>query len=265
MTAGEISLNDGAFTATLRWTGSADLNLFVRDPNGRTVSWSSPQIPDGGTLQIDSNTGCETPSDQPVEHIYWTSLMTAITKSGRGTRTAAGATTATAFTLDVGMHSTVVYQAQAALNAGQRYQVGLRVAGDQAYVIDPGAIITPSAQQHASEGGDTVIRYGETLSGTLDDSVYAHFYQFSGSAGDQVEIKVAALTGNLDPILMLRDAADNPLPDGMNDDADAETRDARLVYTLPADGTYVIAVTRYGVRDGTTSGDYQVSLNKRNY
>ncbi|MEO8394291.1 MAG: PPC domain-containing protein, partial [Chloroflexota bacterium] len=76
ITAGEISLASGAFTATLRWSGAADLNLFVRDPNGRTISWSSPQIPDGGDLQIDSNTRCETPSDEPVEHGYWPALIT---------------------------------------------------------------------------------------------------------------------------------------------------------------------------------------------
>ena len=79
--------------------------------------------------------------------------------------------------------------------------------------------------------------------------MYALFYQFSGAAGDAVVIEAARLSGDLDPVLVLHDAADNALPDGENDDATGETRDARLTYTLPADGTYIIAVTRYGVRD----------------
>ena len=73
-----------------------------------------------------------------------------------------------------------------------------------------------------------------------------------------VTISAERLSGNLDPVIVLRDAADRPLPDGMNDDADATTQDARLTYTLPADGTYSIAVTRYGVRNGTTTGDFRV-------
>ncbi len=264
LTAGEISLNDGAFTATLRWTSSADLNLFVRDPNGRTVSWSSPQA-DGGTLQIDSNTRCETPSDQPIEHIYWTQPIDGDYEVWAWDDDGCGRDDNTTFTLDVGMNGTTVYQAQAALAVGQRYGMRLRVTGDQAFVIDPGAVINPSPQQHASEGGDTVIRYGETLGGTIDDTVYAHFYQFSGTAGEQVDVSVKSMSGSLDPILILRDAADNTLPNGVNDDADAATRDSHLTYTLPADGNYVIAVTRYGVRDGTTSGDYQITLNRAGY
>ncbi len=260
LTAGEISLTSGAFTATLRWSGSADLNLFVRDPNGRTVSWSSPQLPDGGTLQIDSNTRCETPSDQPVEHIYWSSLITGDYEVWAWDEDGCGASTSTPFALDVSVNGSSVLEAQDSLRAGQRYQVGLRVTDGQGFVIDPGAIITPSPQQHASEGGDIVIRYGEPLTGTISDDVYALFYQFAGSAGDVVTIRAERVTGNLDPVVVLRDAADHTL--ASNDDADATTPNAALTYTLPAAGTYLVAVTRYGVRDGTTTGDFRVSVGK---
>ena len=66
------------------------------------------------------------------------------------------------------------------------------------------------------------------------------------------------------PLVPARYAGDTTLPNGMNDDADETTRDSRLVYTLPADGQYVIAVTRFGVRDGTTTGDFRLNLNKVN-
>ena len=38
------------------------------------------------------------------------------------------------------------------------------------------------------------------------------------------------------------------------------TRSARLSYTLPDDGSYVIAVTRFGLHSGTTSGDFRLAL-----
>ncbi|MFN8563948.1 MAG: PPC domain-containing protein [Anaerolineae bacterium] len=263
LTAGEISLNAGALTATLRWAGGADLNLFVRDPSGRTVSWSSPQVPSGGVLQIDSNTRCETPSDQPVEHVYWSSLVGGDYEVWAWYEDGCGINVSTEFTLDVRVNGTETLHTVDRLRTGQRYQVGLRVTDDgQGFVIDPGAIINPSPQQRASEGGDSVIRYGEALTGTISSEVYALFYQFAGAAGDQVTISAERLSGNLDPVIVLRDAADRPLPDGMNDDADATTQDARLTYTLPTDGTYSIAVTRYGVRNGTTTGDFRVSVGK---
>lgn len=263
LTAGEISLTAGALTATLRWAGGADLNLFVRDPGGRTVSWSSPQVPSGGILQIDSNTRCETPSDQPVEHVYWSALVGGDYEVWAWYEDGCGVNVSTEFTLDVSVDGSPMLHTADRLRAGQRYQVGLRVTdAGQGFVIDPGAIINPSPQQRASEGGDTVIRYGESLTGTISGEVYALFYQFAGSAGDVVTITAERLSGNLDPVIVLRDAADHALPDGVNDDADAATQDARLTYTLPADGTYIIAVTRYGVRDGTTTGDFRVSVGK---
>ncbi len=266
LTAGEISLTAGAFTATLRWSGNADLNLFVRNPSGRTVSWSSPQIPDGGTLQIDSNTRCETPSDQPVEHAYWSSLIGGDYEVWAWFEDGCGILVGTAFTLDLSINGAPLPQIQDRLLSGQRYSIGLRVTEDgQGFVVDPGAITTPSAQQRASEGGDLVIRYGETLDGMISTEVYALFYQFTGTAGDQIEIRAERTSGDLDPILVLRDAGDTALPNASNDDADATTRDSHLTYTLPADGQYVIAVTRFGVRDGTTTGDFRLSLNRTNY
>jgi len=264
LTAGEIALNEGAFTATLRWASGADLNLFVRDPSGRTVSWSSPQIPDGGTLQIDSNTRCETPSDQPVEHAYWSGLVSGDYEVWAWYEDGCGVNISTEFTLEVQVNGAALPPLQARLQRGQRFGVGLRVTEDgQGFVVDPGTITTPTAQQRASEGGDLVIRYGETLTGTISDEVYAVFYQFSGAAGDVIEIRAERVSGNLDPIILLRDAGDTTLPDGVNDDADGTTQDARLTYTLPADGQYVIAVTRFGVREGTTGGEFRLSLTRR--
>ncbi len=259
ITAGEISLASGVFTATLRWSGGADLNLFVRDPNGRTVSWSSPQVPSGGVLQIDSNTRCETPSDQPVEHSYWPTLVGGDYEVWAWYGDGCGRNISTAFTLEVAVNGSAVLYAEDRLRPGQRYDVGLRVTGDgQGFVIDPGAIITPSAQGRASEGGDILIRYGETLGGTISSEVYALFYTFSGAAGDVIDLRAERVSGDLDPVLVLRDAGDKTL--ASNDDADDATRDARLSYTLPAEGTYIVAVTRYGVRDGTTTGDFRLSL-----
>ena len=112
----------------------------------------------------------------------------------------------------------------------------------------------------ASEGGDTLIRYGQSVNGTLTDAVYARFYQFTAAQDDQITVSVETLTGDLDPYVVLRDDIDTNLTS--NDDADSSTRNARLTYTIPEDGLYIIAVTRFGLRDGTTTGDFKLTLER---
>lgn len=263
LTAGQISLNPGAVTATLNWSSSSDLNLFVRDPARRIISWSSPRSPSGGILQIDSNTRCETLTDQPVEHIHWPA---ADLRPGDYTiwvwhQNGCGRLDPANFTLELTVDGEPALRTGAALAPGQRYEAQLRVFTDGRSVItNDGAITNPSPQQRASEGGDILIRYGEGATGTLNDQVYALFYQFSGSKGDVIRATAETLTGNLDPILVLRDESGINLPGGINDDADPSTRNPRLSYTLPDDGDYVIAVTRFGLHSGTTSGDFRLTL-----
>ena len=103
--------------------------------------------------------------------------------------------------------------------------------------------------------------YGQTITDTINEEVYARFYQFSGRANDEIVVRVERLTGSLDPILVLRDADERNL--ALNDDIDAGNQNAELTYTLPTDGRYVISVTRFGLRDGSTQGDYRLTLQRR--
>ncbi len=261
ITAGEIALTNGGLTATLRWVSGADLNLFVTDPNGRVVAWSSPNTPSGGTLQIDSNANCETPSDQPVEHIFWATPPVGDYTVWVWNQNGCGSIAPVEFALTISVNGTPILNTSGRVPPGTRYETVVRVGdGLQGFLLDAGNVILPSAQETVSQGGDTLIRPGDQLTGEINGEVYARFYQFSGTTGQTVTIRVERLTGDLDAMVILRRADDTPLPDAVNDDADANTRDSQLTYTLPADDTYIIAVTRFGVREGTTMGEYRVSL-----
>ncbi|MBE2267071.1 MAG: PPC domain-containing protein, partial [Anaerolinea sp.] len=260
LTAGEIALTGGGLTVTLNWQGDADLNLFVTDPAGRVISWSSPAAPSGGVLQVDSNAACETPSDQPVEHVYWTTPPVGDYVVWVWNQDGCGSIAPVEFTLRVSINGTPILDTNERVPPGLRHASVIRLGGGDGFVVETGDVVLPSPQEAASEGGDALIRVGDALTGMLNNDVYARFYQFEGIAGQTVDIRVERLSGDLDAMLILRDANDNPLPGGANDDADASTRDAHLTYTLPADGTYIIAVTRFGVREGTTTGEYRVTL-----
>jgi hypothetical protein len=62
------------FKVTLRWDTTDDLDLFVTDPAGDTISYLEPSVPSGGQLDVDANAnaGCIDPlSRTPVENIFW--------------------------------------------------------------------------------------------------------------------------------------------------------------------------------------------------
>ncbi|MEM9952052.1 MAG: PPC domain-containing protein [Chloroflexota bacterium] len=280
LTVGRLQLQTGQLTATLEWEGEADLNLFMLTPSlanqpARTVSWANPQIEEGGTLQIDSNTGCETPTAQPIEHVFWDEASPLASgdyifwvwyqndcmMSGD-----------TPFTLTVTYNGETIISTSGALGnntlrLGERFESSIRITDtDTAFLLDEGTIRTPSAQQTESQGGDALIVYGDTLSGSITNEVFAQFYQFVGNAGDTVVIIVERVTNNLDPIVILRDEddldSDGIINIATNDDISPDNRNSQLIYTLTETGRYVIAVTRYGVRDGTTTGDYQLTLSQ---
>jgi hypothetical protein len=264
---GQLRLNPGSLTVTLRWNGNADLNLFVRDPSGQTISWSNPTTPDDGTLQVDSNTQCVTPSTQPVEHAYFASPELAEGNYVIWVWYQADC----GVPLPVNFGLTVTVAGEELLNLtpddarllqpGQRFEISVGVDNTGSDILGEGTISAPTAQQSASQGGDILIVYGQRdIIGRLTNDVYAIFYQFEGSAGDNIIITAERLTGTLDPIIVLRDDNDQTLAD--NDDASPNTSNAQLTYTLPTDGRYIIAVTRYGVRDGTSTGDFRLSLQK---
>ncbi len=270
ITVGELQLEMGALTATLTWEGEADLNLFMRTPTGKTISWANASIAEGGILQIDSNTGCETPTAQPIEHIYWD----AESEVGLGDYTFwvwyqndCMMSGETAFTLSVTYNGQVVLPSTTGeiqtntLIVGERFESSIRLAdNNNTFVVDSGTITTPSAQQTESDGGDQLIVYGDTITGNISDEVFAEFYQFQGNAGDNIVIIVERVTNNLDPIVILRTDSDVNL--ALNDDISTTNRNSQIIYTLPTDGRYVISVTRYGVRDGTTTGNYSLSFSR---
>lgn len=267
LSAGAIALESGAMTVTLGWAGDDDLNLFIREPSGRIISWSNPDPAESATLQVDSNTNCETVSAQPVEHIFWPDEV--FPSNGDYEvwvwyQAACGA--APAVTFDLSLSQTVngltetVTSRTGTLNAGERFELGVRVSQPEVFILGNGRVSQPTPQQRVSEGGDLPLLYGQTVTGSINDEVYARFYQFDGNAGDVVEIELTTVTGTLDPLLILRD--DNERDVARADDISEENRNALMQVTLPSDSRYVIAVTRFGVRNGLTTGDYSLTLRR---
>lgn len=69
-TCNGLAGEDGSPRFNLKWNGSADLDLYVTDPNGETISFMNPTSSSGGTLDIDCTGNCPGGNS---ENITWVS------------------------------------------------------------------------------------------------------------------------------------------------------------------------------------------------
>lgn len=108
---------------------------------------------------------------------------------------------------------------------------------------------------------DRSLQYGETVTGTLDNSIFEHHYSFEGTAGDVISVDMALVheSGNLDTKLILLDPQGEVLAE--NDDIELTTTNSRLSeISLPESGTYTIIATRFDGATGFTTGEYRLTL-----
>ena len=100
----------------------------------------------------------------------------------------------------------------------------------------------------------TPISYGQTsqLAYIFGQPQDYDFFQFTGTAGDQIRARVYArssIGGTLDSYLYLLDSTGNVLSE--NDDLVlGQITDSEITYTLPADGVYYLVVTSYTIAMG---------------
>ncbi|PJF32166.1 MAG: hypothetical protein CUN51_00630 [Candidatus Thermofonsia Clade 1 bacterium] len=109
-----------------------------------------------------------------------------------------------------------------------------------------------------------VIRFGVPVEGALDNTVFRQVWRFEATGGAVVDIRMQALSGDLDPLLVLI----SPLGDVLrtNDSANGGLDAGILAYQLPFNGEYQIIARRSGDSDGRggrTSGTYRLTLDLR--
>lgn len=103
------------------------------------------------------------------------------------------------------------------------------------------------------------IRYGETIEASLTNAQYERFYTFNARKDDLISISMQRGSGGrLDSYLILANAGFLSM---IEDDDGGTGQNARISsYRIPADGTYYVIATRYSGKDGTSEGDYQLTL-----
>ncbi len=102
------------------------------------------------------------------------------------------------------------------------------------------------------------IAYGESVTSSIPQNFAQQQYRFSATSGDAVEIILSS--ADFDSYLFLYDSAGVILA---QDDDGAGDRNARIIYTIPATGEYVIGVDSFGnvVGINPAFGTFTLSLN----
>lgn len=118
--------------------------------------------------------------------------------------------------------------------------------------------LLPGSVRAQDEDG-RALAFFEPVAGALNQGTPAEEWTFEGHADQVISVLAVRTSGDLDPTLAVIGPGGRTVAE--NDDLDSLVRDAGLeALSLPQDGTYTIWVTRYGGEDGTTAGEYELTL-----
>lgn len=100
------------------------------------------------------------------------------------------------------------------------------------------------------------ITYGQAVRGTISNSNPRMTFNLVAQAGDVINIRMTAISGNLDTLIILESDTGAELAQNDDDPTRAGTDSFLREFTIPADGVYRIVATRFRAENGTTTGDF---------
>lgn len=105
------------------------------------------------------------------------------------------------------------------------------------------------------------IRYGDQLIGTVNDEVPIRFFQFEAQHGDLISAAVIRESDDLSPTVSLLDSELRPVSVSPETEDQSESRIPGA--SIPEDGLYYLAVSRFEGSDGETFGTFRLELSGR--
>lgn len=114
---------------------------------------------------------------------------------------------------------------------------------------------------HAQDAPEaTPLTFGTTLRGTLDDRTPRRLYTLDALRGEYISIELRAISGTLDPVLTIIDATGKPLL--IRDDSAGDINAIVNTVRMPANMRYTVVVGRFAYALGSTSGDYELRVER---
>lgn len=122
-----------------------------------------------------------------------------------------------------------------------------------------GALGIAQAQQPTPPSSSSV-QAGMLMSGTINARQPRHVYFFEGSRGEVIHFNLSVTRGDLDVMLALFDDTGQLVL--LRDDISGSTANLSLTHNFERDGRYYVLVTRFGYGLGSTSGDFELRLER---
>jgi hypothetical protein len=116
-------------------------------------------------------------------------------------------------------------------------------------------VVIPTSAQETN-----TLVYGEVVAGRLDNATPSQAYVFEGLRGEYIDVRFSATGGNLDAVLTILDDTGKALitRDDTRGSLSPDIRQLRI----PRNGRYTIVVGRFGYRFGSTSGEYELMVQR---
>ena len=106
----------------------------------------------------------------------------------------------------------------------------------------------------------TNLTYGAQITGEITRTQTRNVYYFDGLRGEVVAIGVTATKGTLDPIVTLIDANGRVI--AQRDDGNGSRNVSISALTIPQSLRYYVIVGRFGMSLGSTTGSYNLSIER---
>ncbi|MCA0456292.1 MAG: PPC domain-containing protein [Chloroflexi bacterium] len=111
-----------------------------------------------------------------------------------------------------------------------------------------------------TEDEQTNLIYGAQITGEISRNQPRSVYYFDGSRGEVVAINLRTTRGDLDPILTLIDSTGQVVM--QRDDGAGDRNISIPAFTIPQSLRYYIVVGRFGMALGTTTGSFELNIER---
>ncbi|MGQ9888042.1 MAG: pre-peptidase C-terminal domain-containing protein [Aggregatilineales bacterium] len=265
---GQVLISSGLQIA-LVWNATANLDLEVRDPVGGSLRFATPSVNSGGVFEANANALCAAATAaSPTERASWPAgaIPTGSYEVIVYYQPLADCPTTEPvdFAINVVLDGQVVEPIIGRVLPNEIFLASFSVGANATVTTGRSGLYTDTTVLPPVPVADLLaiarpIQRDALTEDVLTNAWYYRVYSFTGSASELVSIAMDAVSGSLDTLLLLLDAAGNVI-DSNDDSAPGNTNASIVNRRLLNSDTYYIVATRYGKEVGGTEGGYELLL-----